>query len=158
ALAFVEWAAAETELRAGDRLANHAPFNFDLSVFDLYGAFLAGASVHLIPGTAAYAPEQLVDFLEQRRITVWYSVPSVLLLMMRQADLLTRPVPESLRVCVFAGEPFPLGDVQALRRAWPSVRLFNWYGPTETNVCTSYEVTDADLTRTRPLPIGTACS
>jgi len=59
---------------------------------------------------------------------------------------------------VFAGEPFPLGDVQALRRAWPSVRLLNWYGPTETNVCTSYEVTDADLTRTRPLPIGTACS
>jgi amino acid adenylation domain-containing protein len=158
ALAFVEWAAAEVGLHAGDRLANHAPFNFDLSVFDLYGAFLAGASVHLVPGTAAYAPEQLVELVEQRRLTVWYSVPSVLLLMMRQTDLLSRPAPESLRVCVFAGEPFPLDDVLALRRAWPSVRLFNWYGPTETNVCTSYEVTEKDLARTRPLPIGTACS
>jgi clorobiocin biosynthesis protein CloN4 len=36
--------------------------------------------------------------------------------------------------------------------------MFNWYGPTETNVCTSYEVTSRDLTRTHPLPIGTACS
>lgn len=32
--------------------------------------------------------------------------------------------------------------------------MFNWYGPTETNVCTSYEVTAADLHRTTPLPIG----
>jgi amino acid adenylation domain-containing protein len=158
ALAFVEWAAAEVGLYSGDRLANHAPFNFDLSVFDLYGAFLAGASVHLIPGTAAYAPEQLVDLVERCRITVWYSVPSVLLLMMRQGGLMTRPAPESLRVCVFAGEPFPVGDVVELRGAWPQVRLFNWYGPTETNVCTSYEVTDADLGRTRPLPIGAECS
>jgi acyl-coenzyme A synthetase/AMP-(fatty) acid ligase len=36
--------------------------------------------------------------------------------------------------------------------------MFNWYGPTETNVCTSYEVTERDLTGTRPLPIGRACS
>ncbi|TDV52023.1 amino acid adenylation domain-containing protein [Actinophytocola oryzae] len=156
ALAFVEWAAAEVGLHAGDRLANHAPFNFDLSVFDLYGAFLAGASVHLVPGAAAYAPEQLVELLDG--ITVWYSVPSVLLLMMRQGGLMARHAPESLRVCVFAGEPFPVGDVLELRAAWPQVRLFNWYGPTETNVCTSYEVTDVDLARTRPLPIGTACS
>ncbi|MEU0793259.1 AMP-binding protein [Amycolatopsis sp. NPDC005961] len=158
ALAFVGWAAAETGLRADDRLANHAPFNFDLSVFDLYGAFFAGASVDLAGADLAYSPAELTDFLHGRGITVWYSVPSALLLMMRHGGLLDRPAPSSLRVCVFAGEPFPIAGVQTLRRAWPGVRLFNWYGPTETNVVTSYEVTAADLSRTGALPIGRACS
>jgi clorobiocin biosynthesis protein CloN4 len=158
ALAFVNWARAQTGLVSDDRLANHAPFNFDLSVFDLYGAFQAGACVDLIPAALAYAPEALTQFLFKRDITVWYSVPSALQLMASDGGLLDHGPPPSLRVCVFAGEPFPIGDVLRLRATWPAVRMFNWYGPTETNVCTSYEVTSRDLTRTGPLPIGTACS
>ena len=158
ALAFVCWAADETGLVGGDRLAGHAPFNFDLSVFDLYGAFHAGACVDLLPATLAFAPEELTRFVVERGITVWYSVPSALQLMATDGGLLDRDPPPALRVCVFAGEPYPIADVLRLRAAWPAVRLFNWYGPTETNVCTSYEVTGRDLTRTRPLPIGAACS
>lgn len=158
ALAFVCWAADETGLVDGDRLASHAPFNFDLSVFDVYGAFHAGACVDLLPATLAFAPEELASFVVERGITVWYSVPSALQLMAADGGLLDRDPPSALRVCVFAGEPYPLADVLRLREAWPAVRLFNWYGPTETNVCTSYEVTSRDLNRTRPLPIGVACS
>ncbi|MFD2415049.1 AMP-binding protein [Amycolatopsis pigmentata] len=153
ALAFVEWASGELGLTGADRLANHAPFSFDLSVFDLYAAFHAGASVHLIGETLAHAAEQLVDFILGRAITVWYSVPSALILMTEYGDLLGRG-PGALRACVFAGETYPLKQLQSLRRAWPGVRMLNWYGPTETNVCTSYEVTAADLTRTTPIPIG----
>jgi clorobiocin biosynthesis protein CloN4 len=153
AMAFIEWATITAGVRREDRLANHASFNFDLSVFDLYAAFRAGASVHLIPETLAQTAPLLVDFVRERAITVWYSVPSVLLQMINTGCLLDRGH-GALRVCVFAGEPFPLAAVQRLRSAWPSVRMFNWYGPTETNVCTSYEVTEADLARTNPLPIG----
>jgi amino acid adenylation domain-containing protein len=158
ALAFVTWAAALLDLRPTDRLSNHAHFNFDLSVFDLYGAFLAGASVHLIAPEMAYTPLQLAEFISNERITVWYSVPSALVLMMRDGKLLDRPQPADLRACVFAGEPFALAQAQALFKHWPAVRLMNWYGPTETNVCTFYEISDADLARTRPLPIGSAAS
>ena len=153
ALAFVDWACRELEVKPADRLANHASFSFDLSVFDLYGAFWAGASVHLIGETLAHAAEPLVDFLLECRITVWYSVPSALVLMAEYGGLLERG-PGALRVCVFAGEPFPLRRLKDLRRGWPDVRMLNWYGPTETNVCTSYEVTAADLARTAAIPIG----
>ncbi|MFJ9558578.1 AMP-binding protein [Streptomyces fuscichromogenes] len=153
ALAFVEWACRELALTPADRLANHAAFGFDLSVLDLYGAFRAGASVHLVGETLAQAAGPLVDFLLERRITLWYSVPSALVLMAEYGELLERG-PGALRTCVFAGEPFPLKRLKDLRRAWPGVRMLNWYGPTETNVCTSYEVTAADLARTAPVPIG----
>jgi amino acid adenylation domain-containing protein len=153
AIAFVDWACRELDLTASDRLANHASFGFDLSVFDLYGAFRAGASVHLIGETLAQAADPLVDFLLDRAITVWYSVPSALILMAEYGELLERG-PGALRACVFAGEPFPLKQLKDLRRGWPGIRMLNWYGPTETNVCTSYEVTAADLDRTTAVPIG----
>jgi amino acid adenylation domain-containing protein len=157
ALAFVEWSGDLLQVRAADRLANHAPFNFDLSVFDLYASFRAGASVHLIPPELSYAPTELVRFLREQHISIWYSVPSVLTLMMHEGGLLDGEPPPALRACIFAGEPFPITHVQELRKAWSGIRLLNWYGPTETNVCTCYEVNDADLSRSTPLPIGTAC-
>ena len=49
ALAFVDWAAREVGARPEDRFSNHAPFHFDLSVFDLYAAFRAGGCVSIVP-------------------------------------------------------------------------------------------------------------
>lgn len=155
--AFVDWAVTELDVRPDDRLANHAPLVFDLSVLDLYAAFAAGASVHLLSAELAYAPAQLVRYLHDERISVWYSVPSALVLMIRDGGLLDRPAPDALRVICFAGEPFPIGGVRALA-GWTDARLLNLYGPTETNVCTFHEVTPADLVRDRPVPIGVACS
>ncbi|ASU81457.1 D-alanine--poly(phosphoribitol) ligase [Nocardiopsis gilva YIM 90087] len=157
ALAFVEWAAAELELRPADRLSCHAPFHFDLSVLDLYGSFRAGACVHLVAEDAAYAPQQLVRFLIEREITVWYSVPSVLILMARHGGLLETPLP-ALRAVVFAGEPYPLPHLRRLRAHLGNARLLNFYGPTETNVCAYFEVGEIPPDQVHPVPIGRACS
>jgi len=152
ALAFVGWAVEVLGLTPDDRLSNHASFGFDLSVLDLYGAFWVGASVHLIRAELAYAPAELVELIYREEMTCWYSVPSVLLLMMR-GGLLDQPAPVRLRVVVFAGEPFAIVHVRALA-GWAGARLFNFYGPTETNVCTYHEVLPGDLHRDRPAPIG----
>jgi L-proline---[L-prolyl-carrier protein] ligase len=159
ALAFVDWAAAELDAHPADRFANHAPFHFDLSVLDLYVAFRAGSSVHLIPSQLAYAASLLVSFLRDNEITVWYSVPSVLVLMAREGGLLGAQLP-ALRLVLFAGEPYPIGHLRRLCAHLPAARFLNLYGPTETNVCTYHEVTGADLApeRTTPVPIGRACS
>nr|MDT0661775.1 amino acid adenylation domain-containing protein [Micromonospora sp. DSM 115978] len=155
ARAFVDWAVAELAAGPADRFANHAPFTFDLSVLDLYAAFSVGAAVVLIPAELAYAPTLLVDVLHDERITVWYSVPSALIFMIRDGGLLERPAPASLRALLFAGEPFPIPYVRSLA-TWTGARLLNLYGPTETNVCTFREVTQDDLDRDRPAPIGRA--
>jgi amino acid adenylation domain-containing protein len=159
ALAFIDWAVREMELAPGDRLANHAPFHFDLSVLDLYGAFAIGATTVLVPDVLGYAPERLVEFILERGITVWYSVPTALVLMIEHGGLLDREeLP--LRLVNFAGEPFPLRYLRRLVERWPPprIRYLNLYGPTETNVCTFHEVRAIDPERTRPVPIGSACS
>lgn len=156
ALAFVRWAAAEVALTAEDRLSSHAPFHFDLSVFDLYAAFLAGASVHLVPTALGYFPLPLARWIAAEGITVWYSVPSILGRMAEVRALSAHP--NRLRTILFAGEVFPMPGLRALQAEQPQADLLNWYGPTETNVCTFHRVAGTvPESRREPLPIGIAC-
>lgn len=155
ALAFVRWAVEQFEIGPDDRLANHAAFHFDLSVLDLYAAFAAGARVCLIP--EQLGPGEHVEFIREQHISVWYSVPSVLILMMDHGGLLELEAEAHPRLVLFAGEPFPIKHLRRLRAALPAARLFNLYGPTETNVCTVHEVGEIAAERSKPVPIGRPC-
>ncbi|PRQ01257.1 amino acid adenylation domain-containing protein [Enhygromyxa salina] len=155
ALSFVSWAHQTIGGGPDDHFASHAPLHFDLSVLDLYAAFMAGARVCLIPEGLAYAPAQLVEFIRRHAITVWYSVPSALIMMMDHGGLLELESPPT-RI-LFAGEPFPIKHLRRLHERFAGVRLLNLYGPTETNVCTSHEVLTIDPARANPVPIGRAC-
>jgi amino acid adenylation domain-containing protein len=157
ALAFIDWARAEVEPGPADRLSSHAPFHFDLSVFDLYVAFSSGACVSLIPEGVSFVGPRLADYLREERITVWYSVPSAITMMIDAGDLLG-PEPTSLRAILFAGEPFPIAPLRRLRARFAGVRMLNLYGPTETNVCTYHEVFEIPESRVSCVPIGRACS
>jgi amino acid adenylation domain-containing protein len=155
ALAFIDWAVGLVGARPADRFSSHAPFHFDLSVLDLYAPFSVGACVCVIPEASSYSPKHLVAFLEREQITIWYSVPSALVLMIEHGGLMAlERLP--LRHLLFAGEPFPIRYVRALRERWPALPMHNLYGPTETNVCTAFTVGDIEPERTRPVPIGSA--
>jgi amino acid adenylation domain-containing protein len=152
ARAFVDWAVREVGIGPDDRLSNHASFHFDLSVFDLYAAFAAGASVCIVPEAISLLPKRLVAFAAEHGVTVWYSVPSALALMVEEAGMSTCALP-SLRAILFAGEAYPRRALARLRDAFPTTRLLNLYGPTETNACTFHEVVEVD----GDVPIGRAC-
>ena len=60
---------------------------------------------------------------------------------------------------LFAGEVFPIKHLRLLKSLWRHPRYFNLYGPTETNVCTFYEVPkDIPESQLEPVPIGKACA
>lgn len=155
ALAFIAWAAMEFEISPQDRLSSHAPLHFDLSVFDLYVAAYAGAAVVLVPAKASLFPNQIVGFIQDYGITVWYSVPSILSLVTLRGGLAKTSLP-SLRTILFAGEVFPVKYLRQLMSLVSHARFANLYGPTETNVCTWFEVPRLDDGVTEPIPIGKA--
>jgi amino acid adenylation domain-containing protein len=151
-LAFIGWAAAFIGARPDDRFSSHAPLHFDLSIFDLFVAAQAGAPVVLVPPQASIFPIELTRFIREQAITVWYSVPSVLSALALRGGLDAHPVP-SLRVVVFAGEVFPTKYLRRLMELMPGRRFLNLYGPTETNVCTYFEVEHLPGGEA-PIPIG----
>jgi amino acid adenylation domain-containing protein len=155
-LTFVDWAAAAAGLGEQDRVCSPAPLHFDLSVFDIFAACRAAACLTVLPERAATFPVSIARWLEAERISVWYSVPSVLTLLacyggLQQLDL------SGLRMVIFAGEVFPPKHLARLIAELPHPRYLNWYGPTETNVCMAFEVSSG-WADDRPAPIGKACA
>jgi len=157
ALTFVDWCADEFRVRSDDRLSNHAPLHFDLSVFDIYNALKAGATVYLITEDLAPFPTALAEFIATQEITIWYSVPSALTLLLLHGRLTPKQL-QSLRIILFAGEAFPIKYARHLAEFSQASDLYNLYGPTETNVCTYYKVERRRLATLDRLPIGISCA
>ncbi len=157
ALTFVNWASELCAVGPDDRLSSHAPLHFDLSIFDVFAAARGGARVVLVPTEALVFPTETARFIGDTGITIWYSVPSALSMLVQRGGLTGSEWPH-LRVILFAGEVFPVKYLRRLMELMPGALFFNLYGPTETNVCTYYRVPALEPGRTEPIPIGSAIS
>ncbi len=154
ALSFSEWAAERIHLEPSDRVASVAPFHFDLSVFDIWATLARGATLVIVDESTVLSGARMLDRITSKSITVWYSVPSALILMLDHGGLAERGAP-SLRAVFFAGEVFPIKHLRRTMAALPQVRFYNLFGPTETNVCLAYEVPSSPPSpEAQAIPIG----
>lgn len=158
AFAFLDWCDQTLgPWRADDRFSSHAPFHFDLSVFDLFASCRSAATLVLVGESLGKDPSGLADFLEHKRISVWYSSPSILSMLTQHGGLDRRRI-EPPRLVLFAGEVYPIAALRRLRAIWPHTVMWNLYGPTETNVCTAYRIPAViPPEETEPFPIGRVC-
>jgi len=152
-LHFSQWVAETFELGPEDVIANHAPYNFDLSTLDIFATVRAGACMCPVPERLKMFPYRMARFIAEQRISVWYSVPSALMMLQLRGKLPEHDL-QALRHLIFAGEVMPKPALQAIARDLPHPTCTNLYGPTETNACTWHRLTSDDLRTDEPVPIG----
>ena len=150
---FADWAADTFNISNKDQIASLTPFHFDLSVFDLFSSLSRGATVHFIPARLTLSPSKLTLWLKDNKISVWYTVPSILSFIALKGALNSTPLPD-LKSLLFAGEVFPTQQLIKLSNLLPKVDFYNLYGPTETNVCCYWFVDIDRLNPDLPIPIG----
>lgn len=157
ALSFLDWCGRTFCPQPDDRFSSHAPLHFDLSILDLFLPLACGATLVLFDPEESRNPRLLAARIEERRITSWYSAPSILSMLVQYGRLEERDL-APLRRVLFAGEVFPVKYLRALQRLLPGREYYNLYGPTETNVCTWYRIPDEiPDERTEPYPVGVTC-
>ena len=131
--AFIDWAVDRYRIRPEDRFSQTFDQTFDLSVFDLFVAWEAGACVYSMSPIDLLAPSR---FINENKLTVWFSVPSIPA-RMRKRNLLGRNTLPTLRWSLFCGEPLPGASAEAWQAAAPNSVVENLYGPTELTIaCT----------------------
>src|SRR5215216_6314834 len=158
ALSFIDWCSEAFEPSEIDRFSSHAPFHFDLSILDIYVSLKHGATLVLVEEEIGKDPIRLARLISDKRISIWYSTPSILSFLAQYGRLDQYGFPD-LRLVLFAGEVFPIKHLRMLKNLLPKPRYFNLYGPTETNVCTYFEIPATILVdHTKPFPIGEACA
>lgn len=158
ALSFIDWCSEVFEPSEIDRFSSHAPFHFDLSILDIYLSIKHGATLVLVEEEVGKDPIRLASLISDKRLSIWYSTPSILSFLAQYGKLDQYDFPD-LRMVLFAGEVFPIKHLRSLKDLLPGPRYFNLYGPTETNVCTYYEIPATIPEDHRgPFPIGKPCS
>lgn len=153
ALSFVNMAADFFALSEHDRLCNHAPLHFDLSVFDLFGAVKAGAAIVLVPESLSAFPQALAELIEEERISVWNSVSSVLTMMADRGGL-ERFRFDALRLVHFSGDNMPVKYLRILKGHMNKASFYNIYGQTEANSSMFYPVNSVPDSEVWKVPIG----
>lgn len=145
----------EFEIKDTDILGNQAPFDFDVSVKDIYSTVSNGASMVVLEKALFVQPANLVKYLDDKKITVLIWAVSALNII-AAIRALKNCKPDALRLIMFSGEAISNKVLNYFRENLPSATYVNLYGPTEiTCNCTFYRV-DRAFEDGDPLPIGKA--
>jgi amino acid adenylation domain-containing protein len=154
---FVEWANAYFDVQPADRLSGHSPLAFDLSIYDIFGAFAAGATLYPVPPELNVFPNKLADFIRACGLTQWFSAPSVLSYM-AQFDVVGFDDFPALKRVIWCGEVFGIGPLRYWMTRVPHATFTNLYGPTEATIASSfYRVERCPRDGDPPVPIGRPC-
>jgi amino acid adenylation domain-containing protein len=133
--AFLDVNRPRYRLTPADRVTQTFDQTFDLSVFDLFIAWDSGACVCAMQPIEMLAP---FKFIEQHKITVWFSVPSAAALLIKRGALKPGSM-LTLRWSLFCGEGLPQATAEAWQKAAPNSIVENLYGPTELTIaCATY--------------------
>jgi amino acid adenylation domain-containing protein len=126
------WVTRELGVGPGDRLLFVTSPCFDLSVYDVFGALGAGATVVVAEQALLREPAALGRALLEREITIWNSAPAAL---ERLMPFVPREPPAGrLRLVLLSGDFIPLALVARLAQSFPSARLLSLGGATEAAI------------------------
>ena len=138
-----------------DVIGNQAPFDFDVSVKDIYSTLKIGASMVIIPTAYFSTPPILLDYLCEKKVTTLIWAVSALCLVSGMKGLDYR-VPEMVDKILFSGEAMPVKHLNIWRQYLPHAKFINLYGPTEiTCNCTYYRI-EREFSKEEKIPIGRA--
>ncbi len=140
-------------INSSDVIANQAPFDFDVSVKDIYTSLKTGATLLIVPRALFSRPAQLLDFLCEHKVTTMIWAVSALLLISTCHGLDYR-TPVSVKRVLFSGEVMPLKHLNAWMRHLPDSLFVNLYGPTEITCNCTYHIIDRNRNYENGIPIG----
>lgn len=137
-----------------DIIANQAPFDFDVSVKDIYSTIAQGATLVIVPKRLFSIPAQLLDFLCEHQVTTMIWAVSALCLI-TTFHALDYKTPETVNKILFSGEVMPIKHLKQWIAHLPNAMFVNVYGPTEITCNCTYHIVD-NKKEYEKLPMGKA--
>lgn len=132
-------------------LANLA---FDLSVYDIFGCFLAGGTLVLPDDAKKKNPKHLLDLMIINKVTVWNSVPAQMKMVNDYIDSLSYKVNCFLKVIMMSGDWIPVELPESLYEKMPQVKVVSLGGATEAAIWSIYYDVPRDYEKKASIPYG----
>ncbi|MDZ7923824.1 MAG: amino acid adenylation domain-containing protein [Marinagarivorans sp.] len=102
-------------VNAEDTLIGLSSLGFDLSVYDIFGALAAGATLVIPDHGRAAEPDHWLNLLQNHQVTVWNSAPIMMEMLVAKLRLSHRALPAALRLVMMSGDWIPVGLPDQIR-------------------------------------------
>lgn len=137
----------------GTVFGNQAPFDFDVSVKDIFLSLRVGGTLEILEKSLFSLPKFLIERLNERKVdTVIWAVPALNIIAQLKAFKTYRP--EYLKNIMFSGEIMPLKTLKYWMEAFREARFVNLYGPTEITCNCTYHIIGEGEDFDEAVPIG----
>ena len=150
---FIEEFSKLFDITCDDVIGNQAPFDFDVSVKDVYSTLRNGATMQIIPKKLFSFPVMLTDFLIDRKVTVLIWAVSALCILSTFRSF-SYKVPYPVKKVLFSGEAMPVVQLNEWKKYLPDAMFVNLYGPTEITCNCTYYILGKGPYTDGVLPIG----
>lgn len=152
---FIDCFTKQFGISSDDIIGNQAPFDFDVSVKDIYSGLKCGATIQIIPKSMFSFPTRLLDYLDDNHVTTLIWAVSALCIVTTLNGFEYKK-PSNINKVIFSGEVMPIKHLNLWRAAYPDAMFVNVYGPTEITCNCTYYVVDRAFALDETLPIGKA--
>jgi amino acid adenylation domain-containing protein len=153
---FIDWVNATFQFNETDIIGSLSPFYFDIYTLELYISLSRGTAIAIIPEQHAAFPIRLLEYLKEKNVSFIFWVPTIMV-NIANMDLLSKMPLDSLKIIFFAGEVFPMKQLNYWRRKIPKATFVNLYGPIEIAVDCTFFIMNREFGDSDPLPIGFPC-
>lgn len=136
-------------LTPSDSVLAVSSLGFDLSIYDIFGPLLVGATVVMLAEDTARTPSAWTNAAIEHGVTVWNSAPAL-------ATLLTeeRATLPSVRVYMLSGDWIPLHLPGALQQISAGTEVISLGGATEGAIWSIYHRIKPEDCSNRSIPYG----
>lgn len=138
-----------------DRIGNQAPFDFDVSIKDIYSSIFTGAALMILPKEMFSTPTVLLEYLSEKKVTTLIWAVSALC-MVSALKGLSCEVPLEINKVLFSGEVMPVKQLRMWQAVLPHAEFVNLYGPTEITCNCTYHRVEEMMMDGEKIPIGKA--
>jgi amino acid adenylation domain-containing protein len=150
----LHWQRSASGAGSASRTLQFASLGFDVSFQEMFSTWISGGTLVLMSDEIRKDPAALLATINTEKIDRIF-LPFVMLEQLAEAAGNQDTLPAALKEVVVAGEQLRIGS--AIRRFFdrlPGCRLWNHYGPTESHVVTSHELTGSPSNWPDLPPIG----
>lgn len=150
---FIGYFVEKFQITSEDVIGNQAPWDFDVSVKDIYSTIKSGATMQIIAKKYFSLPLQLAELLENKQVTILIWAVSALCILSSR-NIFEYVKPTKIRKVIFSGEVMPVSQYNIWREQYPEAMFVNVYGPTEITCNCTYHILDREYGEDEVLPIG----
>jgi amino acid adenylation domain-containing protein len=139
----LQWMQQAYPIGENDRILQKTPFNFDVSVWELFWPLMQGAEIVFAKPDGHKDPSYIQQIIAEKNISTCHFVPSMLEVFLghyknQMENDSANTMLNSLKQVFTSGEALSINQVALFKALLPQSQLHNLYGPTEASIDVSY--------------------